>query len=205
MSKTTILVTALALIFIAAVAYALFHLGEVNKREVVNRYYGSEFSFTYPLGYELQEDANDRLSVGSTTQSGFVSVIDMTRIAVPAGTTDYDAYVREQILRVCATDGVAERTHCTAVESEEKIKTATDESAQVYRLTLVREVPGQEPQTLSFGPLYVYLIGPIESGEGQSFEALIIHPSLTSVLTGAIDETLLTRVNDSVRRGDDRK
>lgn len=205
MSKTTILVTVLALVFIAAVAYALLHLGEVNKREVVNRYYDSEFSFTYPLGYELEESSNEKLSIGSTTQGGFSSVVELTRLPVPVETTNFDEYMRAHILEVCASEGAGVQTHCTAVASESKVKTATDENAQVYELTLVRESAGQEPETFAYGPLYVYLIGPSEDGATKSFEALIVHPSLTSVLTGSADQTLLSRINDSVRRGSERK
>jgi hypothetical protein len=205
MSKTTILVIVLAFVFVVAVVYALFHLGEVNKREVVNRYYGSEFSFTYPLGYELEEDAGDTLSIGSTTQSGFASVIDFTRVPVPTDTADFTAYMREKILEICSTQGVGERTYCTAVESEQKVETLKGESAQMFRLTLVREVPGQEPQTFSYGPLYVYLIGPLENDDERTFEALVVHPSITSVLAGNVDQALLTQINDSVRRGEERK
>jgi hypothetical protein len=205
MSKTTILVIAVILIFIAAVVYALFHLGEVNKREVVNRYYGSEFSFTYPLGYELEEYDNGSISIGSTTQNGFVSVVDLTIMPLPADVANVNEYMREQILTLCAADGPNERISCSAVESEEKIDTINDESATMYYLTLTREVPGQEPETRSYGPVFVYVIGPDRSGETPIFSALIVHNPLPATLSGAADMTLLTRINDSLKIGEVRR
>ena len=205
MSKTTILVIAVILIFIAAGIYALFHLDEVNKQEVVNRYHGSAFSFTYPLGYELEEYNNGSLSIGSTTQNGFISAVDLTVMPLPADVADFNGYMREHILTLCAADGPSERISCSAVASEEKIDTINDESATMYYLTLTREVIGQEPETRSYGPLFVYVIGPDRSGEAPIFSALVVHNPLPAFLTDTANTALLTRINDSITVGEERR
>lgn len=205
MSKTTILITVLAILFLIAVAVALQHLGTAGKREVVNRYNGSEFSFTYPLGLELEEYGNGSIAIGSTTQNGFSSAVDLT-VVQPSGDTvpaDFMAFIREQVLNLCAADGPGERISCSTVESEAKVETPGGENPIAYYVTLVREVAGQEPETKTFGPIYAYIVTTDDEGEdvAPKFSALLVHNPLPAVVAGTEDTTLLTRINDSVTRG----
>lgn len=207
MSKTTILITVLAIVFLVAVAVALQHLGTAGTREVVNRYHGSEFSFTYPLELELEEYTNDSFSIGSTTQNGFSSAIDLT-LVTPEGDTipsDFAAYMREQVLALCTTEEPTVRVSCSAIESEANAKNAMDESVTVYTLTLVRERAGEEAQTYTFGPIYGYIVGPHEEDGRSVYSALFVHTPLSVVLAGATDAALLTRINDSIVRGSSRR
>lgn len=200
MSKTTILVIAVILIFIAGVVYALFHLGEVNKQEVVNRYYGSEFSFTYPLGYELLEDGNEILSIGSMGQDGFAPLVNLSRLPL-ATESDVNETIRTQVLTFCATEAQPEKVSC-AVASEEKVENVLGENSTLFWLTITREVPGQESETLRYGPVYVYVVGPDSSESVPSFSILIAHNPVSAFLAGAADTALLTRINDSIRVGE---
>lgn len=203
MSKTTILVIAVILIFIAGVVYALFRLGEVNKQEVVNRYYGSEFSFTYPLGYELLEDGNEILSIGSTGQDGFAPIVNLSRLPL-ATEGDVNETIRNQVVSLCAAEAPLEKVSCT-VASEETVKNVLGENATLFWLTLTREVPGQEAETLQYGPVYVYAVGPNPSEEASGFSTLIAHTPVSRFLAGTADTALLTRINDSIRVGKARR
>ena len=78
MSRTTILVLAVIVLFLVGVGLALYHLNDAGEREVVNQYRGAAFSFTYPLGLEIEENSNGAIAIGSTTASGFDSAVNLT-------------------------------------------------------------------------------------------------------------------------------
>jgi len=196
MSRTTILVIVAAILFLIAVAVALNHLGDEGKREVVNQYRGSMFSFTYPLGLDIEEYPNGSLALGSTTAAGFDSAVQLT-VVNPTGDTpaDFTAFMFDQARALCTQEQVT----CEVV-SNNAYETVEGEDGRVFTFTATRTQAGAAPQSVTFGPVYAYILNR-EEGDKTVFSTLLVHTPVSAVFSQTADVTLLNRVNDSVSIG----
>ena len=204
MSRTTIIILVIGLVFLIGVGVAMYRLNDAGKREVVNQYRGSQFSITYPLELELEEYANGSLSIGSTTTEGFRPAVELT-IATPVGdavSADFETFLLAQMKLLCNATESGESVSCNDVERSRAFSTKNGENTTEYYLTLIsRPVAGGEVVTKSFGPIYTYVLPPREEDAASAYAALIVYTPLASVLAGNADQALLTRINDSVTIG----
>lgn len=202
MSRTTALFILLAVIFLGGVALALYHLSDVREREVVNQYRGSAFSFTYPLGLEIEEYSDGVISIGSTTSEGFRSSVNLT-VFTP-GEVESDQGGGEMLpflSALCVSDNPSEKVYCEE-ESRSVATNAAGVRSEVYHLTLVRERAGAEPERVPFGPVYLYITPKLDESAESSYAVLVVSNPVSAVLAGAADTALLTRINDAVVVGE---
>ncbi|HYF28771.1 MAG TPA: hypothetical protein VEA36_00185 [Candidatus Paceibacterota bacterium] len=207
MNRSKLLLGGLVLLFLIGVAVALSQLGDAGNREVVNQYRSAVFGITYPLGLEIEEYPNGSLSIGAPATGGFDSAVDLTVVTPADGTTleDFDTYLRAQVQGLCAADAPSEQVSCATIERERTVRNAKGETAKEYQLTLTRTRAGQEPQTLSFGPIYAYVLPPIDEDAPNRYSALLVHAPVPDVLNGNPDLELLGRINDSLTVGHSRR
>lgn len=203
MSKTTILTILAAVVFLVAVGLALFQLRDAGDREVVNRYLGSAFSFTYPLGYDIAEYPNGSIAIGTPTADGIEPAVDLTVAeGAPADYADFNAFVEQQLATLCAADGPGESLSCTGPFARTAVKNAQGENAGRYELTVTRTTGGVT-STFPLGPVYVYVLEPSDE-ETFTFRTLIVHHPLPAAAAGSMNAELLTHVNDSIQLGPER-
>ena len=198
MSRTYILVAVAALLFLIAVVVALYQLGDAGSQEVVNRYRGSQFSFTYPLGLDIEEYPNGSLAIGSTTPTGFASAVDLALLTPASADPDDEitASFDEQIMALCAETTPSGRVFCDTVVSADTVKLKEGE-AQAYYLSLTRERAGMQPETTTIGPLYAFVLPAPEGNPADSYRLLVVH----TPPAGVPDAALLTRIADSITTG----
>ena len=200
MSRTSILILGIAALFLIGVAFSLYHLRDAGKREVVNQYRSEAFSFTYPLGLEIEESSDGTIAIGSTTPGGFDSAVDLTSMT-PGEVVAEGEVVSELppfLSNLCVSTSVTERTYCEREESRQTITTKSGAEAQEYYLILTRERVGGEPERITYGPIYLYITPPMDPEAESGYSVLVVSNPLESVLASVADTALLTRIKDSI-------
>jgi len=160
------------------------------------------FSFEVPVGYAFTEYQPERVSVGQQRGMGFDSSADASVVS-SADTDDtfedYNAFLEDRLLTMCAADGPAETISCTGIARSQPFTAANGMSGTEFYLTEETTVLGAEVDTTTAvekGPFFAFdLSGQTEE---EDMMALIIHPPIATP-EGNINTTLVRAVAESVQ------
>lgn len=170
---------------------------EVAAREVyTNERYG--YSFEIPEGMSYLAYADESVSVGTTTEGGIESAVDIRIYSSgeEVGYGSYEAFVVDVLRNACAADGPNETISCEAVAERTPFTTSRGVSGEIVSLTRVYENLETGERTLgSFGPHYVFDIS-----EQEPLEYVILAVSAPAHLPlEAVDYRALHVVADSMQ------
>lgn len=164
-------------------------------------YQGSEFSFSYPRGYSLQEYARGVVSLGTKTDDTRTSLVEVVRyrhdpdVATPAS---FQAFVNRQALALCGSDDATFIISCS-----NPVATSTEFGGEyegsALTLTMTRTNAAGETTREDFGPIYVFNTTPEVTAEDPlRYEAIFVYPSLEAVRAGTSTPALVEQVARSI-------
>lgn len=157
----------------------------------------SHYSFEYPRAYRIEEYASGVISVGTETEEGFQSLVEVVRYQndreAPRQPRSYAEFLNTQLLYLCGGDEPNQEVAC-AEPAGVAYQSPTGFQGQQFDLTLMRTDTVTDTTTsYAFGPVYAFDI----TDEGQEppvrYTTLIVYPSLDAVRKG-IDTSEVERI-----------
>ncbi len=152
---------------------------EVPIETVENEPYG--YRFSHSSGYSMYDHGSEYLSVGTPTEDGFESAVDLIVSENGTDTTfeSFDAFALSRAQTFCAADGPGESMSCTDIMERNSFTTESGLKGEELYLTLVRtnlrdgtSVEGR------FGPVFVFDIS--NHAMGSEYAALFVYEPLYS-------------------------
>ena len=164
-------------------------------------YQGSEFSFSYPRGYSLEEYVRGVVSLGMRSEDERTSLVEVVRsrhdpdVAAPAS---FQAFVNRQALALCGSDDAA-----FAISCSNPVSTTTpfggEHEGIALTLTMTRTNAAGETSTEPFGPIYVFnTTQEVTAEDPLRYEAIFVYPSLEALRAGTSTPALVEQVARSI-------
>ncbi|HEX2792616.1 MAG TPA: hypothetical protein VHO23_02780 [Candidatus Paceibacterota bacterium] len=187
LSRNTIIVLSILVLFLIGAAIALVRLGYLGEREAVTEYRSSEYAFSYPVKYDLKEYRDGSTAIGIGSGDGFdstvaVSVVESEESAITTPFDTIEAFLTSQAKLLCAADGPGESLSCSTVESVTPFTNEQGVFAFELYLTLDHTVLGGETTSTTFGPVFAF---PISPNGDDAYAGILVYPPLTAF---ALDE-----------------
>lgn len=155
---------------------------------------GHLVSFSYPGQYEVQEYSTRAVAVGRAVDGLFTPEVEINeyredRDSASAG--DYDTFIFQQTLAICATDEPGITVECTGTKSM-KYETQDDANGSVITLRGNKTLADGTVEPFEFGPVYVFnRTIPADEDDPIIYRALMIYPSFSSFIKGEANVSLL--------------
>lgn len=198
---TTLFLGVLSVAALAAVWYSFGMPGFGGPLPDESAYRNSryEYAFDYPRTLTLNEYSIRYVTLSQERGDSSEEMLAATVVRPSEGAryASFDAFVRSQLLLLCAADDPTADLECTTVQNVATTSTASGAPVAAYTLDLVsRDRASGAVATQPFGPVYVFDLS-AEDING-SYTALMLYAPVIRVVDGSADMDLVGKVANSV-------